>query len=492
MIRLFWRLGLLAAVAALFAWLADRPGLVTVRWLGREIETPLLFAVAVVLLAVAALWFVYQLLRRLFRSPRAVGDYMRFRRARKGYESLSRGIIAAGAGDGSAARRHAQIAAKTLNDEPLVKLLEAQAAQLKGDKAAVKSAFEAMLKSPDTEALGLRGLFAEARQAGDMAKAREFAERALRKNPSLAWASSAMLQAQLAARDWPAASQLLEQQRKAGLVDAETTDRKRAALHAAEALDLETTKREQALNLALKAHQLDPALVPAAAVAARIHAHQNAPRKVFKVLRRTWALMPHPDLAEAWAYARHGDGPRERLVRIRELVANHGGGLEADIALARSAIAAKEWAEARSTLKPYLENQPEARICALMADLEEGETGDKGRAREWLARAIHAPPAPLWVIDGVASPRWSAVSPVTGEVAIAVWKQPYDALARPPEPAATSAPVMDEEPEPEPEPAVLAAPTRSVEPERPRKVEPVRPPDDPGLAEDEAEKLQLR
>ena len=479
MIRFVWRLGVLAALAAVFAWLADRPGLVTVRWLGREIETPLLAAVAAVLLAVAILWFVYQFIRRLFRSPRAVGEYMRFRRHRRGFESLSKGIVAAGAGDGAAARRHAQIAAKALTDEPLVRLLEAQAAQLRGDRAAVKSAFESMLGSPDTEALGLRGLFAEARQAGDMRKARELAERALKKNPSLAWASAAMLQAQLAAKDWTEASLTLEQQRKAGLIEAKLADRKRAALYAAEALDIETAKREQALNLATKAHQLDPALVPAAVVAGRLYAQQGAPRKVFKALRKSWELSPHPDIAETWAYARHGDGPKERLARIRELVANYDGGIEGKLALARAAIAAKEWAEARAALEPFLEDRPEARVCALMADLEEGETGDKGRAREWLSRAIHAPPSPLWVIDGVASPRWSAVSPVTGEIAIAEWKTPYDALA--------PAPVAEEEPTA----SAIAGPTHTVEPEKPRKVEPVRPPDDPGL-EDEAANLQLR
>ena len=50
---------------------------------------------------------------------------------------------------------------------PLVNVLAAQAAQLKGDRAQVKRIFEEMTKSPDTEALGLRGLFSEARQAGD-------------------------------------------------------------------------------------------------------------------------------------------------------------------------------------------------------------------------------------------------------------------------------------------------------------------------------------
>ena len=46
MIKLIWRFALLTAVAAGFAWLADRPGVIMLRWLGREIEMPLYIAVA--------------------------------------------------------------------------------------------------------------------------------------------------------------------------------------------------------------------------------------------------------------------------------------------------------------------------------------------------------------------------------------------------------------------------------------------------------------
>ncbi len=173
---------------------------VIIRWLGREIETPFLVAVALFVLIFIAAWFLWGLFRRLWRSPRSMGDYWRFRKNRKGYESLSRGIIAAGAGDAAAASKHAAIAGNALADEPLVNVLAAQAAQLKGDRASVKRIFEAMTKSPDTEALGLRGLFAEARQAGDTLAARVHAERALKLNPRLAWASSAVLQLQSAAQ----------------------------------------------------------------------------------------------------------------------------------------------------------------------------------------------------------------------------------------------------------------------------------------------------
>jgi HemY protein len=474
MIKLAWRLLLLAGLAALFAWLADRPGTVTLRWLNREIETPVMVAAAAIIILIAAMWFLWRLLRGLWRAPATTRDYMRFRRSRRGYESLSRGIIAAGAGDAASAQRHAELAARGLSDEPLVKLLAAQAAQLKGDRAGVKRAFEAMLAHRDTEALGLRGLFAEARQAGDMVKAREFAERALKLIPSLSWASSALLSLQSSAKDWSGAALTLEKQRKSGAIDAQSANRKRAALLTAEAMPLETSDRDRAFILASEAHKLDPSLVPSALIAARIEAGRGSMRKAMKILRRAWQLSPHAALAEAAGHAKPGDTPENRLARVRELIALNPGGDEGKLALARAATGARQWTEARQSLEPLLATRPQARVCALMAELEEAETGDRGRAREWLARAMRAAPDPLWVADGVASPLWMPVSPVTGEIGVSEWKPPFEALSaaedapQPPEPTPPASPLPDS---PKPMPS----------PPKPQPVAPpLRQPDDPG------------
>ncbi len=469
MIRLLWRFALLAALAAGFAWLADRPGTVTIRWLGREAEMSFVIAVALACLAVVALWFIWSLFRRLWQSPGSVGRYWQFRKNRKGYESLSRGIIAAGAGDAALASKHAHIAGNALADEPLVNVLAAQAAQLKGDRAAVKRIFEAMTKSPDTEALGLRGLFAEARQAGDIATARGHAERALKLSPRLAWASSAVLQLQSASKDWAAAAATLAQQGKSGLLPAEEASRKQAAMLAALGLALEDRDRTQALDLASRAHKLDPALVPAALVAARLLAADGAQRKASRALRDTWSRSPHPDIAEVMAHLKAGDGPEARFERVRDLVNENAGGVEGAVALARAATRAQRWDVARKALEAHLDGKPQARICALMADIEEAQ-GDKGRAREWLARALRAPRDPMWVSDGVASPRWTPVSPVSGEIVPCTWKSPFD---------------MPDDLEAD---ALLPAPTAAAVPAKsiaaPEKILPLRPPDDPGLPED--------
>lgn len=427
MIRMLWRFALLVLAAAAFAWLADRPGTVAVTWLGRQYEMKLFVAVALALVLVVGLSFVWSLLRRLLRSPAAAREFWRFRKHRKAYESLSKGIVAAGAGDAHAASRHAAIAANALSDEPLVNVLAAQAAQLKGDRESVMRIFEAMAKDPETELMGLRGLFSEARQSGDLVAALQHAEKALARNPRLPWASAAVLQVQAARKLWLPAAHTLEQQGRSGLLPREEAARKRAALVTAEALATEDENRARALDLALEALRLDPSLVPAAAVAARCHIASGNSRKAQKILRGTWALSPHPDLAELMARAVPGDGPEARFERVRDLVGPSPNSLEGACALARAAVAARRLDVARAALSPYLADQPQARVCALMGQIEDAE-GDKGKAREWFARAIHAPRDPMWVSDGVASPRWMPLSPVTGEIVPADWKVPFDML----------------------------------------------------------------
>lgn len=498
MTRLLVRFLLLAAAAAGFAWIADRPGTIIIRWANREIETSLLAGLAGLVFAVLALWFLFSVLRRLIGTPGAIGGYLRFRKTRRGYESLSRGIIAAGSGDGQGAHRFAAIAAKNLTDEPLLKLLEVQAAQLKGDRAKVRRGFEEMLKSPQTEALGLRGLFAEARQSNDLGAARGYAEKALKLNPALGWASSAMLAIQSQARDWDSALATLETQRKTSQLAPDQARRMKAVLLAAKALAGETKDPKTALDFALEAHKLDPALVPAAAVAARLYAAQNALRRAWRIISKSWGLAPHPDLAEAYAYARLTDKPGDRYERVRRLIGAYQGGTEGAYVLGRAAAEARQWDDAVKALTPLLSSDPQARICALMAEIEEGR-GDKGRAREWLARAVRAPSDPMWVIDGAASPYWTPISPATGEIAFAEWKVPYDQLPRQAAPQAPPEPVEEAAVPAPPPPAITTtvpvpeppAPARQAA-RKPRIVEPVRPPDDPGPPDDDGEQTSRR
>jgi HemY protein len=63
--------------------------------------------------------------------------------------------------------------------------------------------------------------------------------------------------------------------------------------------------------------------------------------------------------------------------------------------------------------------------------IEEGQSGDQGKAREWLARAVRAPRDPAWTSDGLVSDEWEPISPVTGRLDAFEWKVPVTVTGRP-------------------------------------------------------------
>jgi HemY protein len=428
MIRLIVKFGLIAAAAALFAWLADRPGQLRVDWLGYEVEISVLGALLLALAILFVLWISWRLIAGFFALPWTMGDYFRGQRQRRGNEAVARGLVAAAAGDVETARREARTAVRVLGDDPLARLLEAQAAQLAGDHGRVSRLFQSMAEHGDTQLLGLRGLYVEARRQGEEQRARDLAEQANARNPALAWAASAVLADRSSRGDWPSVERLIDSQRRVKAIDERTAAQQRAVVLTAQALEAEKTEPARGLELALKAHRLDPSLIPAAVIAGRHYAAAGNIRKARRIVERTWMLNPHPDLAYIYSHARAGDSPHDRMRRVRELTRLSSGGEEGAVALARAAIEAHAWQDARDELRPYAALAPRARICTLMAEIEEGEHGDRGRVREWLARAVRAPRDPAWTADGIVSESWLPVSPATGELGAFRWKVPVERL----------------------------------------------------------------
>lgn len=432
MLRVLIIVALIFLAAAGFAWLAERPGDLLLTWQGYEIRTSLMVAAILAAILVAAIALIGAIVRAIVRSPQSVGHFFGARRRDRGYRALTRGMIAVGAGDARAARRAAQESRSLLGSEPLVLLLSAQAAQIAGDSAAARTAFETLSSEPDTKVLGLHGLFVEARRQGEHTAARHFAEEAVRAAPRIGWAGAALFEYQSRSGDWEAALNTLAANASIGIVDRAEARRLRAVLLTARATELESGDPDRARAFALEAHKLAPDLVAAATAAARLLARNGDYRRASRVLEATWKLSPHPEIAEAYADIRPGDSRRDRLNRARrlaELRANHPEGA---LAVARAAIDAGDWQEARNALGGAIRANPTERVCLLMAEIEEGEHGDAGRVRSWLTRALTAPRDPAWTADGRVFDRWAAVSPVSGRVDAFEWRVPTDRILLPP------------------------------------------------------------
>lgn len=410
------------------AWIADQPGEVTLTWLGREITMDIVVAIALVVTVVAGIILFWSLVKLIMSGPQAFTDFLSIRRERSGYNALSSGMLAVGSGNVKLAAKHAAQANKLLNNEPLTLLLKAQTAQLQGDEEGARRIFDAMLQRSDTEILGLHGLFVEAQRAGNMEMSRAYAERAVQRQPDLPWASKAVLKLQSASHDWVRVEQTIDRNQRNKLITKPEANKKRAALKVSQALEREKNDEASALKLAEDAHKLDPDLVPAAVIAGRILSGRGDIRRATRILERTWRKSPHPDIAEIYGDVRTGDSPLDRLKRVKSLTQIGSSSTEGALAIARAAIDAQVWNEARQALAILIKDRPSQRICTLMAEIEQGDKNDTGRVREWLARAVRAPRDPQWTADGYSSTTWLPTSPVTGELGAFQWKVPVELI----------------------------------------------------------------
>ena len=462
MLRLLAFFVLIGAAALGLTWLANNPGEVALTWRGMEYDVSLPLALAIVLAVAVALGVIWTLLRLVFRAPSLISLASRMRRREKGFNALTQGLIAIGSGDARAAERHAGEAKRFLGDEPLTKLLRAQAAQLRGDRAAAGAAFNEMLEHRETHALGLRGLHLEARRAGETDAALEYASRAQR-FAALPWAGQAVLDDRAQHGDWAGALATVESNASRKLLDRPTANRWRAVLKTAIAQELAERDSRRALALGQEALALAPGLVPAAALAGKLLGAAGDYRKASKVLETAYKETPPPDLAAAHLRVRLGDSVLDKLARARALARLAPFDSESHMTIARAALDAKDAKAARAALAPLQRGdagqpRPSARICLLAAEIEQAE-GNEGALREWLNRAAHAPRDRAWVADGVISDHWAPVSP-SGALDAYVWRTPDERLtAGEPAPLAPL-PVVAVAPPP----AVIVPPAPPAEP----------------------------
>ncbi len=413
------------ALAAGFSWLADRPGDLVVTWQGMRYEISLLVAAVALVAFITVIMLTWWLVKSIVLSPVLLQRHFRARKRDRAYQSISTGMIAAGAGDADMARRMTKQASKLLSSdqEPLIKLLDAQAAVLERRNDEARAMFEDMSNDPETRLLGLRGLYLEAERLGEREAAKHYALSAAEIAPQLQWASNVALEDKLVLGDFDGAIRLLDSQK-----NAKTDKRRRAVLLTGKAMSVFDRDLAAAKASSMEANRLAPELVPAAVVLAKAFFKNGDLRKGSGVVEAAWKIEPHPELAEIYINARLGDTAPDRLKRARNLTKVNAIHPDAHLTLARALFDAKEYDEARREAEAALTLRPSESAYLLLADIEQAEGGSQGKVKAWLSKAVRAEPDPAWTADGMVSTVWAPFSPVTGRIDAFEWKVPVGRL----------------------------------------------------------------
>ena len=422
----------LALVVAGAAWLSDRPGTVAIEWQGWLIEMSAgslaLIAVMVVVLAV----LVAGIVRLIWQLPGSVRNSLRASRRDRGYRTLTRGMVAAAAGEPDEALRLARRANALLDDPPLTMLLSAQAAQLKGEEEAAHNYFLEMLERPDMAFLGLRGLLMQAQRRGDKAAALEYARRAYELQSGSSWVLSTLFDLRVERREWSEALAILDEAARHRVEMPDIGDRMRAAVLLGCSGEAEEAGRQsRARRYSRRAQARVPSFLPAVLRTVELLVRSGSTGRARRMILEAWAETPHPELARVYGEVGTDGDPLKRVLRHEELLAANPEHQESHVALAEAALGAELWGEARNHLGRAAAQDPPARVCRLMAELEERERGDAEKVRSWLLRASSAAPDPAWVCSacGNAWENWAPLCGSCGALGTLDWRPPARALA---------------------------------------------------------------
>ena len=148
------------------------------------------------------------------------------------------------------------------------------------------------------------------------------------------------------------------------------------------------------------------------------------------MLRKAWAAQPHPELATLYSQCFPSLTAEKRLLKMQDLVKSSPSTWEALMAVGKSALEAGNYVVAREKFKAALGIRETVSLCKAMAELEQKENKDSGKATYWLGQAAAAQPDAVWRCNncGHQAQEWSAHCPECSHFDRITWQTPQYAV----------------------------------------------------------------
>ena len=414
----------IAIFTALALWLSDQPGTARIVWHDTVIETSAAFLAVCVLVLAFALHILFRIWHFLRNGPANWRLVRRLNKMQLGEDQLTRGLVAIASGKATEAGRLAVAARKNIGNGITAQWLQAQAAQLAGDRRAAQEIFRALAAQEDSAVLGYRGLITDAKRAGKWDEVDVLLNELHSKKPATPWLSLMRMESAARRCRWAEAETALSQAVAARLLDSDSGRRTRAALRLAGSRSAVVSgDQDAALQAAEQAVKQAPEWIPALINLAEVLTSAGHNRAAMRVIERAWKTHPHPQLAQI--LRRLSTGPIDAFRQTERLCHGSETTTESRLALAEAALAADVWGEARRNLIACVNDRSATQgVYKMLAQLERRERGDERAAAAWLTKAAEAVPDPVWLcrVCGGAHEDWHPVCSPCGSFDSMDWQ----------------------------------------------------------------------
>lgn len=377
----------LIAFASLGLWYLQDPGYIEIIWLGFEIHLSVVVGFLILLILLFLLNLLIVSLSWLLGSPRRWIQHARYRKAN---HELLEIYTAVEAESFTNALQYQKKAAKHLAKDPLFLWISGNAFEKTDKPLEAEKCFMELSKHPVASFLGLKGQICAALQRGDSKLAYVLLEKAEKCVSTSPWVLKHLLTLVHEQKNFTKAEELILRLEDLGYVSSDTSKKQIADLLYRQAMQLETPLSQKE-SLLRQSHGLDPSLHGATISFAQLLADQEHKHDALHVIETTWVVAPTQSLGDLYLKIFTPRNDLDAYQAASQLMRHNSKSKESLLLLARTALKAHLWGEARAVLSSLLKQDPSAEIYHLFATLELEENQNPKAAIAWLEEGLRTP-----------------------------------------------------------------------------------------------------
>ena len=397
MIRLTYYITLALIIALGAAWVSSNPGNILITWQGWEIRFSIAFLILIIILYTVLLWMFLRLLKRFnilsyFSSPKRMAA-----KRSKAEQDLDMAWSSYALGDYKEAKKFGLRAKSNIGEDHNVMRLLASVARRTHEK---ENPFIEKLKAMPATAPWVKKQELDAYlDQKALPEAKAHIQEMLNSHPKNAYLLEHNFLVCAAMGNWNEASIALQNAAKEKTVFSSNQHKHyKAVIDYSIAIEKKAAgNKTDSLALLHSALKNDPSFSPAAISTARAYIEQADKKSAEKIIQSAWKIAPNNTLADMALELYPEESSNATFQRINKLTNSAPDLIESAHLLARAAIDAEKWPEAKQALENIAgASKGTRKTFELLSILERKQKNDHAAADKLMAQSEQAKPDNVW------------------------------------------------------------------------------------------------
>ncbi len=354
-------------ISSLAMWFSNNKGKVIVEWFGWQITTSPSFLIVSLLLIFFFIYILLSLVLSLYNFPKKTLLKIEKRKKSNAITALNEGIIASFYGNKKQVLKNLNIAKKSLNDSPLLILLELQNSLYKGDQNNIFTLLTKMLDIKVLKPLAIKSFIAYSIKNKDQKLFNNILNKSLDKKIDFSWIQKDIFKFCIQNNNWNDLSNYLEKK-----ISASNKKNKEilSIAYFQTALGYyylkETNNAKKFLKKAIKLNNFFP---PFMELYCKLNLAKNQ-NQLIKTLKKYWLINPKPDIKQCLEDSFSDKDALSKLKIISKILVKNNHLYYKYLILGKLKYKAKIWGSSKSDLQKSISLKPSKEAYYLLYKIE--------------------------------------------------------------------------------------------------------------------------